>query len=153
MGKIPLDKDVESFVYKCGTKARESMSAGDFDSAEKFYLEAWSALPYPKESHDHAHSISVAVTKFYREMGETEKSLSWLKKATKAYGNSTAGEASLGFLLATILYEGGRFDQAYEEFDKLFKKYNKRPFQGEKNEYLEFYLNKRVKEGGGDEAS
>ena len=44
MGKIPLDKDVESYVYKCGTKARESMSAGDFDSAEKFYLEAWSKL-------------------------------------------------------------------------------------------------------------
>lgn len=153
MGKIPLDKNVEEFIYESGRKARESRSAGNFDAEEKHHLEAWSVLPHPKEGHDHAHDISVTLAEFYRERGEIKKSLHWLEVAKKVYGDNIASEAFIGFLLATILYKGGRFDQAFEEFDKLYKKYNKRPFQGEKSEYLEFYLNRRVEEANGDGTS
>ncbi len=153
MNKTPLNKELEDFIYTCGKKARDAKSQEDFEAAEKLYLEAWDALPEPKVNYDHADSISVVIAEFYREVGEVEKALRWFQTVKNIYGCSDAPEAFTGFLLGTILYKGGRFDQAFVEFDRLFKKYSERPFQGEDKEYLEFYLNERAKRSVGNGAS
>lgn len=43
------------------------------------------------------------------------------------------------FMAATVYYGAGDLGLAYSIFDKQFKKYKGRPFQGEDPKYLSFY--------------
>ncbi|WP_232468056.1 tetratricopeptide repeat protein [Bordetella genomosp. 13] len=143
----PLPPKVEEQYIGLATKGRKAREAGDFDAAERFYLEAWNVIPEPKLEYDYAGSMTAAMTNFYRENGRIEQAKSWLALAREAYGPDP--DPYTEFIAAKVHYAAGEFQAAFELFDQLFQQFRRRPFQGEDPIYLEFYLERSavLKEG------
>ena len=134
---IPLPPEVEKELYARGRLGLDARKAGDIKTAEAHYLDAWSVIPEPKLGHDHAASMAVSMTEFYRDTAQVHKAEPWLALAREAYGS---GNPSTEFLAATVHFVAGEKDEAFEIFDALYKQYRKRPFQGKDSQYLDFYL-------------
>ncbi|MCC2596529.1 hypothetical protein LKR43_09260 [Pusillimonas sp. MFBS29] len=139
---LPLPSGAEEKLYEYGALGRQAQEAGDFDQAEKYVLACWNCIPDPKLSYDHAQSLTADLVKFYRDIGQPGKAAEWLPLARQAYGPEP--DPYIEFIAATVHYEAGELDQAFELFQRLFKAYKTRPFQGEEPKYLAFYLD-RVK--------
>lgn len=144
----PVSDETQRTLYEYGRLGREALKSGDTSEAERYFLEMWAALPEPKVEYDFAQSISVGMVKFYRDHNDVGKALNWLEVAREAYGPDVASDSYLGFLAGTVYFCGGDFDKAYKEFDWLFEKYKARPFQGEDDKYLHFYMNKKREQMG-----
>ncbi|WP_260986209.1 tetratricopeptide repeat protein [Bordetella genomosp. 13] len=137
---LPLPEQVEAQFIDKAVKGRKAREAGDVDTAERYYLEAWNVIPEPRLDYDHAASTVVAMTEFYRDIGQPAKAKPWLALAREAYGPGP--EVHTEFLAATVHYAASEFDQAYELFDEVYEQFRRRPFQGENPAYLEFYLDR-----------
>ncbi|HEY9281498.1 MAG TPA: hypothetical protein VIP51_15615 [Eoetvoesiella sp.] len=137
---LPLPPQAEKKLYEYGALSRKAEEAGDIATAEKYVLACWDSIPDPKLAYDHAQSMTVSVVAFYRDIGQPGKAKEWLPLAHEAYGPQP--DPYVEFLEATVHYEAGELDQAYALFDSLFKAYKTRPFQGEKPEYLAFYMDR-----------
>jgi tetratricopeptide (TPR) repeat protein len=127
---------------------REAWKKGDVRSAEKYFLSAWQCIPEPKVEYDYAQSLSGGIVEFYRETGQYQKAKHWIEIMRSAYKFPEASEHSndyVDFFAATVFYETGEFEVAFSIFDKQFKKYKARPFQGEDKKYLEFYMEESKK--------
>lgn len=137
---LPLPPDAEKKLYEYGALSREAEDAGDFAKAEKYVLACWNCIPDPKLDYDHAQSLTADIVKFYRDTGQPEKAKEWLPLAREAYGPEP--DTYVEFIAATVHYRAGELDQAFVLFDGLFNDYKTRPFQGEKPEYLAFYMDR-----------
>src|SRR5690606_7327153 len=137
---IPLTPQITEKLYEHGGLGREALQAGDVKAAEAHFLAAWHCIPEPRLQHDCAGSMTVALTEFYRDNGPIEKAIPWLALAREAYGPEANPHTE--FLAATVYYEAGELDEAFALFDGLYKQYKRRPFEGEKPEYLSFYLDR-----------
>src|SRR5690606_7480190 len=82
----PLPPDLTEKLYEYGGLGRKALEAGDVQAAESHFLAAWSLIPEPRLQHDHAGSMTVALTEFYRDNGLVEKAMPWLALARQAYG-------------------------------------------------------------------
>lgn len=144
---LPLPDDVQAQFIEKATQGRKAREAGDVETAERLYLEAWNVIPDPKLDYDHAASTVVAMTEFYRDIGQPDKARPWLELSRQAYGPGP--EVHTEFLAATVHYAASEFDEAYELFDEIHEQFRRRPFQGENPAYLEFYLERAaaLKEG------
>lgn len=80
---------------------------------------------------------------FYRDSKQFEKARQWLEVARESYGPGR--NETIEFLAATLWYEMGDFDKAFEEFDRQYKAFKTRPFQGKDKKYLDFYLSRKKK--------
>ena len=125
---------------------REAWKNGDTKGAEHFFLEAWAAIPEPKNEYDYTQSLSRGFVAFYLDTKQFEKAKEWLNLMRIAYGHETVPSEYVDFIAATVYFEAGEFDSAFRIFDAQFKKYKGRPFQGEDKKYLDFYK-KRATEG------
>lgn len=137
---IPLPPDIEEKLYEQGGLGQKALKAGDSKTAEKYFLAGWECIPEPKLKHDHAASLTVGMTEFYRDEGRFDDARKWLALACEAYGPEP--DPYTQFLSATVHYAAGELDEAFALFDVLYKQYKRRPFQGEKPEYLAFYLDR-----------
>ncbi|MFC3338697.1 hypothetical protein [Paracandidimonas soli] len=135
---ISLPPDIEEKLYAHGALGREAMEAGDIAAAEAHFLDAWACIPDPKLGHDHAASMAVALTGFYRDAGRIDQAGKWLAIAREAYGPDPDPDTE--FLAATVHFAAGEEDEAFDIFDALYRQYRKRPFQEEDPRYLDFYL-------------
>ena len=140
-----LPDEIEKQLFECGGRGRDAVAQGDVAAAERAFLDAWNALPEPKERWDRAPSMARAMVLFYRNTKQFAKADHWLTAARSLYDKSSAGVTTVDFLEASVRFEEGKLDEAYTLFDKLFKGYKERPFQGEKPEYLKFYRDRAVK--------
>jgi len=135
---LPLPPQAESRLYEYGALSVDAQKAGDIVAAEKYLLAGWECIPDPKLAYDHAQSLTVSVATFYRDTAQPDKAKAWLPLAREAYGPEP--DPYVEFVAATIHFEAGELDEAFALFDGLFKAYKSRPFQGEKPEYLAFYM-------------
>ncbi|NYT59222.1 hypothetical protein H0A65_09840 [Alcaligenaceae bacterium] len=140
---LPLPPEAEKKLYEYGALSRTAEEAGDFAEAERYVLACWNCIPDPKLDYDHAQSMTADLVKFYRDIGQPLKAKEWLPLARQAYGPEP--EPHIDFIAATVHYQAGEFEPAFDLFQRLFKAYKTRPFLGEKPEYLAFYMD-RAKE-------
>ena len=123
---------------KMNSKAgREKWKDGDLNEAERYFLEAWEAIPEPKNEYDYTQSLSRGFIVFYRDTSQFEKAKYWLNVMRAAYGSEASDYVD--FTAATVYFAAGELDAAFQIFDTQFKKYKSRPFQGEDKKYLDFY--------------
>jgi tetratricopeptide (TPR) repeat protein len=137
---LPLPPEAEEKLYEYGALSAKAEEEGDITSAEKYFLAAWNSIPDPKLTYDHAQSMTADLAVFYRNIGQPQKAKEWLPLAREAYGPES--DPHVEFIAATVHYEAGELDEAYALFDALFKGYKSRPFQGEKPDYLAFYMDR-----------
>jgi hypothetical protein len=100
-------------------------------------MDAWSTLPPPAIDYDYAQTLSRGIVIFYRDTKQFDKANEWLRIVREAYGGGA--NDSVNFLSGTVYFASGDFDKAFQVFDDLFRRFKKRPFQGENPEYLAFY--------------
>jgi tetratricopeptide (TPR) repeat protein len=126
-------------------QAGDALRAGDPQGDEAALFEAWALIPEPKFKWSYyPQIISGNFVTHYRDLGQFDKAKHWLEIVRQAYAPpNEASDDHIGFLQGTVLYEAGDHDQAFELFDKLYKKYRKKFFEGEDKKYLNFYLARR----------
>lgn len=138
--KLKLSADQVAKIQEYGLQGREAIKQGHTDQAEKCFLAAWDVIPEPKLEHDYAQTLSRGLVSYYKQVQQYDKALAWVDVMRKAYGPDE--NVSVEFTAATVYFDAGALDDAFSIFDKQFKEYGKRPFQGEDKKYLDFYLNR-----------
>jgi hypothetical protein len=137
-----LPAKVEKKVSGHWEKFYSSVDEGDFPAAEAEALKAWEALPEPKLQWDYyANVIPMDLVTFYRNWGDFGKALAWLGIARETYGPGP--NVSVEFVAATVAYESGDFDAAFQEFNRQYETFGKRAFEGEDPKYLAFTMKRR----------
>lgn len=130
-------------VLKQNSKAgREAWKGGDLVLAEKHFINAWDAIPEPKNEYDYAQSLAGGLVVFYRDTKQLDKAKKWLPIMRQTY--SSPSNDYVEFMAATIHFEAGEFDLAFVIFDNQFKKFKNRPFEGEDKKYLEYYKKRKL---------
>ena len=134
--KSPPQQIVEQ-IYEHGKNGREALKRGAIDEAELHFLNTWNLIPEPKLEHDYAQSLSGGLVSFYKDTRQFEKAKKWLEIMKQAYGPEPNDHVE--FVSGTVHFEANELDDAFQSFDKLYKKYKQRPFQGYDKKYLDFY--------------
>lgn len=137
--KLKLLENLVSSIQGHSRQGRAALQNGNYDRAEECFLAAWDVIPEPKLEHDYAQTLSRGLVGFYKQVKQYDKALAWVDVMRKAYGPDE--NVSVEFTAATVHFDAGALDDAFSIFDKQFKEYGKRPFQGEHKKYLDFYLN------------
>jgi len=131
---------IDNLLRQAGEKER----AGDFSASEMYSIEAWNLLPDPKFCWNfYSNIIPRDNLIFYRDTKQFDKAEHWLAITRETYGPDR--NEVIEFLSATLWFEMGEFDKAFEEFDLQYKSFKTRPFQGHDKKYLDFYLSKKSK--------
>ena len=131
---------IDGLLRQAGEAARES----DSERSERLRLQAWEMLPEPKLGWEYYSDIMPRNNLiFYRNTKQFEKAQHWLEVTRESYG--PARNESVEFYAATLWYEMGDHDKAFEEFDRQYNAFRKRPFEAHDRKYLEFYLSKKKK--------
>lgn len=146
--KLPdLPKEVQNSIDNLLRKAGEARRAGNAQEEERLALEAWDTLPEPKLGWNYYSNIMpFDNVGFFRDVREFDKALRWLDVTRQSYGSTPdSPDSAIEFLAATVYFEMGDLDKAFEIFDWQFKNWNKRPFEGENRKYLDFYLSRKGK--------
>ncbi len=134
--KKTLNKEIESSIQSHGKAGRDAWNKGDLEQAEKEFMACWQAIPEPRLDYDYAQILSGGMVKFFRNTNQLDKAKHWLQVMRKAYGPGT--DLDVEFYAATVHYEAGELDKAYDLFRPQYEAYGKRPFEGEDKKYLEF---------------
>ena len=135
-----LREQIDGLLKQAGEAAR----ANQAEVSEPLRLKAWEMLPEPKLGWDYYSNIIPRNNMlFYRNTKQFDKALHWLDVTRESYGPGR--NDSVEFYAATVWYEMGDHDKAFEEFDRQFKAFKKRPFEGHDKKYLDFYLSRQKK--------
>ena len=125
-------------LFAEGNEARKD---GDFERAEASYLRAWSEIPEPRHEYEmYSQIYSRSMVQFYVESEQYGKAREWMKFVWQAYEPlSDSAIASLTFLEATVDYDSGDTEAAFEKFERLCKDFKMRPFKGKDPRYEKFF--------------
>jgi tetratricopeptide (TPR) repeat protein len=139
-----LPADVRQQIDDLLRQAGEAERGGEPERSEKLSLKAWDMLPEPKLDWEfYSNIIPRDNLIFYRDRHQFDKALQWLAITRDSYGPGR--NDSVEFLAATLWYEMGNLDEAFDEFDRLYKAFKARPFQGKDRKYLDFYMSRKKK--------
>jgi len=138
-----LSKKIDAILKRSGELERE----GNIIESEKLSLEAWDLLPDPKLGWEFYSNIMPRDNMlFYRDTKQFEKALKWLEITRESYGSTPEQPNQVvEFQAATIYFEMGRLDDAYDIFDWQYKTWKRLPFKGEDKKYMDFYLAEKAK--------
>jgi hypothetical protein len=137
-----LPEDIRQQIDGLLRQAGEAKRGGDPERREKLSLRAWEMLPEPKLGWDYYSNIMPRDNLlFYRDTKQFDKAQKWLEITRTSYGPGR--NESVEFLAATLWYESGDTQKAFEEFDRQFKSFKTRPFQGEDKKYMDFYMSRK----------
>jgi tetratricopeptide (TPR) repeat protein len=136
-----VSEDFENTMNNLLDKARDEEMAGHFLAAESLMLTAWRSIPPDYDDNYWPQSLSKTFIEFYRDNGKFEEALKWVEETRRQYDadNSIDSSDYIDFVKATVLFESGDKDGAFDIFSYLYGKSKKRPFEGEDPKYLEFY--------------
>ena len=133
-----LRQEIDSFLRQAG----EAQRGNDPERSEKLRLQAWAMLPEPKLGWNFYSNIMPRDNLvFYRDTKNFDKAKTWLDITRESYGPGR--DEAIELLAATLWYEMGDFDKAFEEFDRQYKAFRWRPFEGKDRKYLNFYLSRK----------
>lgn len=133
-----LDKKLDEELMQEINSGYEKVSAGDFEGAERHYLDAWGIFPEPKFDWDSSQITLYDIAAFYLKWGKFDKALAWANLVFKTTVSPRDGTPYL--TIGIIYFESHDIDNAYEYFKKTFELSKQRGFQGSDKKYLEFYL-------------
>jgi len=136
--KKPVPLATENIIQALGAEGRHFWSSGNIEEAERIFLECWTAIPDPKLDYDYSQILSGGLVRFFRDSRQIEKAKHWINVMREAYGSST--DLDVEFLAATVYFEANELDRAYEIFEYQYRKYGKRPFEGENQKYIDFTI-------------
>ena len=137
-----LPKEIEDEIVALLKQAGDARRSGDNSGRELYALRAWDKLPEPKLSWEFfSNTMPRNNTLFYRDTRQFDKALHWLDITRESYGPDR--DDVIEFVAATLYYEMGHTDKAFEEFDRQYKAFKTRPFQGLDKKYLDFYLGRK----------
>ena len=135
---VQISKEAEEALKASAARGRAAWASGNIAEAETAFLEAWNALPEPRSECDYyGQSLSRGLVTFFSATGQHAKAYEWLVVMRQAYGGGD--NPSVDFLAGTVAFDAGNFDEAFLFFDRLYKEYKTRFFQGEDRKYLDFY--------------
>ena len=115
---------------------------GKHAEALKFYAEAWSMLPPPKEQWEMLPSwIAGSCFNSYFEIGEFDMAKEWAKIAleTRSSQIDTGPIVNLGM----AYHELGNEAEAFHHFEEAYSYGRERAFKERPKKYLDFYLSKK----------
>jgi len=139
-----LPNDMRDQIDGLLRQAGEAARGNEPERSESLRLQAWEMLPEPKLGWDYYSNIMPRNNLvFYRNTRQFDKAKHWLEVTRESYGPGR--DESIEFYAATLWYEMGDFDQAFEEFDRQYKAFKKRPFEGHDKKYLDFYMSRKKK--------
>lgn len=139
-----LPKDMRDQIDGLLRQAGEAARGNEPERSESLMLRAWEILPEPKLGWEFYSNIMPRDNLlFYRDTRQFDKAKHWLEVTRESYGPGR--DESIEFDAATLWYEMGDFDQAFEEFDRQYKAFKKRPFEGHDKKYLDFYMSRKKK--------
>jgi tetratricopeptide (TPR) repeat protein len=140
--ELPADlrQQIDDLLRQAGEAAR----GGEPERSEQLRLKAWEMLPEPKLGWEfYSNTMPRNNLTFFRDTKQFDKALHWLEVTRESYGPGR--DDSVEFLAATLWYEMGNLDEAFDEFDRLYKAFKARPFQGKDRKYLDFYMSRKKK--------
>lgn len=135
--KKRLSKDVDARFVEVASAGRAAWLRGDLLKAEEAFMAAWDLIPEPKLEHDRAQSAARGFVTFFRDTGQFDKAREWLATTSKAYNDPD--NPSVAFLAGTVAFEAGDREEAFRFFDRLYREFGERPFEGTDKKYLAFY--------------
>ena len=136
-------KEIKDKLDSLLRQAGEAKRALDNKGSEAFRIQAWDALPEPKLGWNYYSNIIPRNNLlFYRDTHQFDKAVEWLAVTRDSYGPGC--DEVIEFMAATLWFEMGDFDKAYDEFDRQYKAGKTRPFQGQDKKYLDFYLKREL---------
>src|SRR5574340_399971 len=118
----PLPEEVRNQVREHASRARAALGSGDSATAECEYLAVWNCIPEPRSQYAQAQSVAITLVQFYRDTGRPAQAREWFGTVRKLYATATS-DPSNDFLGATVEYEAGNLDAAFEVFETLYKRY------------------------------
>lgn len=121
------------------------LNGGDSVRAEESLLQAWEALPPPRDEWDFGQLVIQQAIGFYLKTNRPAEAQQWLDPLASSFGSKDDGTVAM--ISGTVYYEVGDFHAAFERFDFLHEQFGKRPFQGRDKKYLNFYLDESKKRG------
>jgi hypothetical protein len=91
--------------------------------------------------------LSRGLVEFYRQTNQYDKAKTWLETVRDVYDveHNAASGASVTFLAGAVHFDAGNLETARVLFERLYKEYGRRPFDGSDPKYLQFTLD-RTKE-------
>jgi tetratricopeptide (TPR) repeat protein len=139
-----LPEDIRQQIDDLLRQAGEAARGNEPERSEKLRLKAWEMLPEPKLDWEFYSNIMPRNNLiFYRDTKQFDKALQWLEVTRESYGPGR--NEVIEFFAATLWYAMGDLDKAFEEFDRQYKAFKVRPFQGEDKKYLDFYMSRKKK--------
>lgn len=144
-----LPADLVSEFEALANDAWKARDEGNFAQAESLLMKAWQLIPEPIfEYAAYPQVYSRLIVELYRDSNQPAKAEEWLKVVKQAYSPlSKASAASIDFLEATVWHDGGKLDEAFAQFKKVYKQYKVRPFQDQNPRWKEFFFNRLKLEG------
>lgn len=132
-----LQPELDEIIQRTRNLGFEAERAGDRDTAEARFLEAWATLPEPRHIWDSSSIMALDLVSFYLDCGRFDDALKWLAIAEQA-DEGLVNAANL-IWYGKIRYEQGNASEAFRAFDAVYRVWRKRPFSGHAHKYLEFY--------------
>ncbi|MBP0583483.1 hypothetical protein J8I29_29460 [Labrys sp. LIt4] len=137
-----LPEAVKDSLNKAFVNYHEEKNRNNFEGMEKALLESWDLLPDQKLRWNfYSNIIPKFMVGFYRDFHHFDNAVRWLNIIRESYGPEL--NEPVEFLAATLDYEMGKLDKAFNEFDIQYKKYGSKVFSEYDNKYFKFYRDYR----------
>jgi hypothetical protein len=119
-----VSEDFEDRMNSLLDEAREEEVAGHFLAAESLMSTAWRSIPPDYDDNYWPQSLSKTFIEFYRDSGKFEVALKWVEETRRQYDadNSIDSSDYIDFVKATVLFESGDKDGAFDIFSYLYGK-------------------------------
>lgn len=136
-----LNEDIRDVIDELFIKSAQAQDAGDMVLAVQLAEQAWKQLPEPKFEWDVSKSFAHSVAETYRDAKLFDKALAVMQTL---FDSGTVKDYQDGprFILATIYYHQGNFNEAKKWFAIADKISKGRCFKEEPQEYFKFYKSK-----------
>lgn len=138
-----MSHDANATIEQKSVAARTAWAAGDLAGAETLLLEAWAELETDTTETDWHQKLSSDLVMLYQRTQRYDEAKRWLETMRGYYETDGKPNPHIAFVRATIDYDSGNLDAAFDGFAALHAKYGARPFSGKDKKYLGFFEGRR----------
>jgi hypothetical protein len=138
-----MSDTLEDRIDQKSAAAGEAWQAGDLAQAETLLLKAWDEVGAETDGTDLHQQLSGNIVLFFQKTEQFDKAYAWLETMRGYYDEGGKPNPHTDLIRATLDYDSGDHDRAFDGFAALYKKFGKRPFAGEDPKYLGFYESRR----------
>jgi hypothetical protein len=137
-----LSGEAKAHVDAVSEQGHTAWKAGNIQEAGDRFVEAWEAIPEPKEQFHQTQILGIRLITFFRQTHQSANALKWTLILQPFY---PPGNISVEVWLGQAYFDVGDLDQAYVHFDRVYAQMKTRMFKGEDPKYLDFYMTRSGK--------